>query len=181
MPEEEDATVEEYEKTVRIVNLTTFAGTVISVLLNIWVMISLCSDLLGIDVGEFARKIIEYGWRLPPDWVQQYQPFLYTLQWILFVTVITDTAISYKYMVDGEPRVPRPYLKLVSFIGFFCGMWLYLAYHIMAYGIIFFASFITFTYVMFAEREEEIEEEEEEEFEPEIWKGSASIFDVGEL
>jgi len=175
MPEED--AVEEYEKVTRIANITTVVGTIISVLLNIWVIISLMSDLTGIDVGEFAREVIERGWRLPPDWVQQYQPFLYTLQWILLITVITDTAISYRYMVEGEPRVPRAYLKVVSFIGFFCGMWLYLAYHVMAYGIIFFASFVTFSYLMFAGREEVKEEEEEEEFEPEIWKESASVFD----
>jgi len=168
--------LEEYERVTKIANITTVAGTAISILLNIWVIISLMTDLLGIDFGEWARHVIEYGWKLPPDWVQQYQPFLVTLQWILLATVITDTAVSYKYTVDGEPRPPLSYLRLVSFIGFFCGMWLYLAYHIAAYGLIFFASFVTFMWTMFSSVER-VEEEEEEEFEPEIWRESASVFD----
>ena len=167
--------LEEYERVHRIAQVTTALGTVLALLLNIWVIISLMTDLLGINIGEWARQIIEHGWRLPEDWVRRYHPFLYTLQWILLVTVIVDTAIAYKYSVEGEPRVPLPYLRIVSFLGFFCGMWLYLAYHVTAYGLIFFASFITFTWSMFVKREEE--EEEEEEFEPEVWKETATVSD----
>jgi len=159
--------LEEYERIEKIERLTTIAGTAISILLNVWVVLSLMSDLLGIDIGEVIHKISEFGWRLPPDWVQKYQPFLYTLQWILLVTVMTDTVISYKFMVEGEPRVPITYLRVVSFIGFFCGLWLYLAYHVVAYGLIFFASTISLMYSMFVKKEEE--KEEEEEFESEIW------------
>lgn len=165
--------VEEYERIHKISQLSTVFGTVIALLLNIWVILSLMTDLLGIDVGEWARQVVKYGWKLPPDWVQQYQPFLYTLQWILLVTVITDTIIAQKYSVEGEPRVPLPYLRIVSFLGFFCGMWLYLAYHIAAYGIIFFASLVTLMWSF--TRREEAEEVEEDEFEPEIWKESANI------
>ena len=167
--------LETYERATKIANITTFVGVMVSALLNIWVIISLMTDLLGIDLGEWAREVIKYGFRLPPNWVQQYQPFLYTLQWILLITVITDTAISYRYMVDGEPRVPLTYLRIVSFIGFFCGMWLYLAYHVTAYGLIFFASFVTFMWSMFVKKEEV--KEEEEEFEPEVWRETASVFD----
>ena len=170
---EED--VETYEKVTKIANITTLIGVITSFFLNIWVIISLMSDLFGVDVGEWAREVIKHGFKLPPDWVQQYQPFLTTLQWILLITVITDTAISYRYMVEGEPRVPLTYLRIVSFVGFFCGMWLYLAYHVTAYGLIFFASFVTFMWTMFVKKEEV--EEEEEEFEPEVWKESASVFD----
>ncbi|RLI82106.1 hypothetical protein DRP04_04710 [Archaeoglobales archaeon] len=169
---EED--LETYERVTKIANITTLIGVIASVFLNIWVIISLMSDLFGIDFGEWAREIIEYGWRLPPNWVQQYQSFLTTLQWVLLVTVITDTAVSYRYMVEGEPKVPLSYQRIVSFIGFFCGMWLYLAYHVTAYGLIFFASFVTFTWTMFVK--EERAEEEKEEFEPEVWKETASIF-----
>lgn len=168
--------LEAYEKATKIANITTVIGVAISVLLNVWVIISLMTDLLGMDFGEMARHVIEYGWRLPPDWVQQYQPFLTALQWILLVTVIVDTAVSYRFMVDGEPRVPTTYLRIVSFVGFFCGMWLYLAYHVTAYGLIFFASFVTFMWSMFVKKEE-VEEEEEEVLEPEVWKETASIFD----
>ena len=167
--------MEAYERATKIANITTFVGVIVSVFLNIWVIISLMTDLLGIDFGQWAREVIKHGFRLPPNWVQQYQPFLYTLQWILLITVIADTAISYRYMVDGEPRVPLTYLRIVSFIGFFCGMWLYLAYHVTAYGLIFFASFITFMWSMFVKKEEV--EEEEKEFEPEVWKETASVFD----
>jgi len=160
--------LEAYEKATKIANITTFVGVIISILLNFWVIISLMTDLLGIDFGELMREIVKHGWRLPEDWVQQYHPFLYALQWVLLITVITDTAVSYRYMVEGEPRVPLTYLRIVSFVGFFCGMWLYLAYHVTAYGLIFFASFITFMWTMFVKKEEV--EEEEEEFEPEVWK-----------
>lgn len=167
--------LEEYERIERITSITTALGTVIAVLLNFWVIISLMTDLFGIDFGEWARQIIEHGWRLPEDWVQRYQPFLCTLQWILLVTVIMDTVISLKFSVEGEPRVPLPYLRVVSFLGFFCGMWLYLAYHVAAYGLIFFASFVTFMWSMFAR--EEKEGAEEEEFEPEVWKEAATVSD----
>ena len=160
--------LEAYEKATKIANITTFVGVIISILLNFWVIISLMTDLLGIDFGELMREIIKHGWRLPEDWVQQYHPFLYALQWVLLITVITDTAVSYKYMDEGEPKVPLSYLRIVSFVGFFCGMWLYLAYHVTAYGLIFFASFITFMWTLFVKEEEKIEEEEE--FEPEVWK-----------
>jgi len=172
----EQDSLEAYERATKIANITTFVGVIISILLNFWVIISLMTDLLGIDFGELMREIVKHGWRLPEDWVQQYHPFLYALQWVLLITVITDTAISYKYMVEGEPRVPLTYLRIVSFVGFFCGMWLYLAYHVTAYGLIFFASFITFMWTMFV-RKEEVEEEEEEKFEPEVWKETASVID----
>ena len=161
--------VEEYERIHRIASITSIAGSIIAILLNLWVISSLMSDLLGINLGRWAREVIKHGWKLPPNWVQQYQPFLTTLEWVLLFTMIIDTGISYKYTVEGEPRVPLSYLRIVSFIGFFCGLWLYLAYHVAAYGLIFFASFITFMYSMFAKSEEEEEIEEEEEFEPEIW------------
>lgn len=167
--------LEAYEKATKIANITTFVGVIISILLNFWVIISLMTDLLGIDFGELMREIVKHGWRLPEDWVQQYHPFLYALQWVLLITVITDTAVSYRYMVEGEPRVPLTYLRIVSFVGFFCGMWLYLAYHVTAYGLIFFASFITFMWTMFVRKEEV--EEEEKEFEPEVWKETASVID----
>jgi len=165
----EQDSLEAYERATKIANITTFAGTIISVILNVWVIISLMTDLLGINFGEWARQVIEHGWRLPPNWVQQYQPFLTTLQWVLLFTVMTDTVVSLKYSEDGVPRVPMTYLRIVSFIGFFCGMWLYLAYQVVAYGIIFLASFVTFTWSMFR-KETVVEEEEEEEFEPEVWK-----------
>ncbi len=170
----EEDTLETYERVTKVANITTYLGTAVSVLLNFWVILSLMTDLLGVDFGEWARKIVEHGWKLPENWVQQYQPFLTMLQWILLFTVIADTSMTFKYSKEGEPRVPRSYLRVVSFIGFFCGMWLYLAYQVVAYGIIFFASFVTFMWTMFARKEEV--EEKEEKIEPELWKESASIY-----
>ena len=166
-----DDDLEEYERVNKIAQLTTIAGTIISILLNVWVILSLMTELLGINVGTWARMVIEHGWTLPKNWVYKYQPFLYTLQWVLLMTVIVDTVMAYKYSVDGEPKVPLPYLRVVSFIGFFCGMWLYLAYHIVAYGLIFIASFVTFMWSMFVKEEED--EENEEDFSPEIWKAES--------
>ena len=88
--------LEAYEKATKIANITTFVGVIISILLNFWVIISLMTDLLGIDLGELMREIVKHGWRLPEDWVQQYHPFLYALQWVLLITVIKDTAVSYR-------------------------------------------------------------------------------------
>lgn len=172
--------LEEYEKMHKITQYTTIIGTILSAIINIWVMLSLMTDILGVDLGEVIDRIAKYGWQLPPDWVVRYQPYLYTMQWILLITVMFDTAISFKYMKEGEPRVPLPYLRLVSFIGFFCGLWLYLAYKVTAYGLIFFAGFVTFMYSMFVKRDEQ-SVEEEGETESDIWKETASIFDPAEF
>ncbi len=173
---ERDDFVEEYEKLQRTIKIATIGATVFSILLNIWVALSLMSDVLGIDLGEVYRQIVKYGWRLPPDWVARYQPYLYTMEWILLVTVIVDTAVSAMYTREGIPEVPIPYLRVVSFISFFCGMWLYFAYKVAAYGIIFFAGLLTFSYTFVVKKESE-EGEEEEEFESEIWKEAATVFD----
>jgi len=173
---EEQDSLEQYEKMHKVAQYTTIISTIASVIINVWVTLSLLTDVLGLNLGEMIDKIAKYGWRLPPDWVVQYQPYLYAMQWILLVTIVIDTGISIRYMRDGEPRVPLPYLRVVSFIGFFTGMWLYLAYKIAAYGLIFFASFVTMMYSLFV-KTEEVEEGEESDFESEIWKEAASVFD----
>ena len=173
---EEQDSLEQYEKMHKVAQYTTIISTIASIIINIWVTLSLLTDVLGLNLGDIINKIAKYGWRLPPDWVVQYQPYLYAMQWILLTTITVDMGVSMKYMKDGEPRVPLPYLRVVSFIGFFCGLWLYLAYKVAAYGLIFFASMVTMMYSLFIKTEEEMEEEEED-FESEIWKEAASIFD----
>lgn len=178
--EQPQDSLEEYERIAKISQYATVIGTILSLIINIWVMLSLMTDVLGLDMGQVIENIAKYGWRLPPDWVVKYQPYLYTMQWILLVTVMIDTGISFKYMEDGIPRVPLNYLRVVSFISFFCGMWLYLAYKVMAYGLMFFAGLVVMMYSVFAKSEDKVEEETEE-FEPDIWKETASVFDPREF
>jgi len=175
----EQDSIEQYEKIHKISQYSTLIGTAISILLNIWVALSLMTDLMGIRLGDLIERVSKYGWQLPPDWVQRYQPFLTALQWVLLTAVIVDTGISFKYMQEGEPKVPLTYLRIASFIAFFCGLWLYLAYKVVAYGLIFFAGLVTLCYSLFVKKEEE--EEETEEFEGDIWKETASIFDPNQF
>lgn len=176
----EQDSLEEYEKIHKIAQYTTVIGTILSVIINVWVILSLMTDILGLNLGDVVNKIAKYGWRLPPDWVARYHPYLYTMQWILLIAVIIDTAVSFRYMRNGEPRVPLVYLRVMSFIAFFCGLWLYLAYKVAAYGLIFFAGIITMMYSLFVKGEEQ-REEEEGEFEPGIWKETVSVFDPHEF
>lgn len=170
---EQEDTVERYLKEKRVYDLATKLGAIVAMIVNIWVALSLASDLMGIDFGKVVEEIAKYGWRLPPDWVVKWHPYLYAMQWILFVVVVIDTALATTiFSKEGVPEPPAQYLMVVSAIGVFCGLWLYLAYKMLIHGYIFFASFVTLMYVLFTKKPGEVGEIEEE-FEPDIWKETA--------
>lgn len=140
--------VEEYERVATITKHATTISTVVAIILNFWVVLSLLTDTLKIDLGKTVEDIVKHGWRLPPDWVQQYEFELSIMQWILLIAVIFDTGFSFSRMKGDKLDVSPKYLIPMSLIGMNCGLWLYLAYSVLAYGLIFFASMLTFVFAI---------------------------------
>lgn len=146
--------VDEYERIATITKNASAISTLIAILLNFWVVLSLLTDTLRIDLGKAVEEVVKYGWKLPPDWVQQYQFELNVMQWILLIAVVLDTGYSFSRMKGEKLEVSPKYLIPMSLIGMNCGFWLYLAFSVLAYGLIFFASMLTFAFAILKLRKE---------------------------
>jgi len=103
---------EEIEK---ITGIVAVLSTVLIVLVNLWMIISIASDLFKFDLGKVIEEISEYGWRLPPEWVEAHRAEIDFLLMLLLIILLIDTLMYTLYSVRKE-ELPLGYRVAISAI-----------------------------------------------------------------
>jgi hypothetical protein len=123
---------EEIEKTTKII---TAVASILTVLINVWMILSLASDLFKFNLQKIIEEISEYGWRLPPEWVEAHRAEIDMLMMLLLIILLIDT-LMYTVYSSRKQELPLMYRIAVSAVEAPIALILYLAG--LPYGIFFF-------------------------------------------
>ena len=97
----------EVEDVEALTKLMSVLSMLAIILINVWMILSIASDLFYIDVGKVIEEISEYGWRLPPDWVEAHRAEIDLLLMVLLIILLIDTSI---YTIYSSKKAFNPIL-----------------------------------------------------------------------
>jgi hypothetical protein len=123
---------EDVERTTKII---TAVASILTVLINVWMILSLASDLFKFNLQKIIEEISEYGWRLPPEWVEAHRAEIDMLMMLLLIILLVDT-LMYTVYSSRKQELPLMYRVAVSAVEAPIALILYLAG--LPYGIFFF-------------------------------------------
>jgi hypothetical protein len=126
---------EDFEEIERTTKLVTAISAILIVLVNVWMILSLASDLFKFNLQKMIEQISEYGWRLPPEWVEEHRAEMDMLMMILLLILLIDT-LAYTLYSSRKQELPVTYRVIVSAVEAPIALVLYLAG--FPYGIFFF-------------------------------------------
>lgn len=126
---------EDFEEVERTTKIITAVASILTVLINIWMILSLASDLFKFNLQKIIEEISEYGWRLPPEWVEAHRAEIDMLMMLLLIILLIDT-LMYTVYSSRKQELPLMYRIAVSAVEAPIALILYLAG--LPYGIFFF-------------------------------------------
>jgi len=144
----------EVEDVEALTKLMSVLSMLAIILINVWMILSIASDLFYIDVGKVIEEISEYGWRLPPDWVEAHRAEIDLLLMVLLIILLIDTSIYTIYSSKKE-EISLAYRLAVSAIEAPVALILYLA-GFTVYGVIFFFAIGSLVVVMIKRQQEPV-------------------------
>jgi len=126
---------EDFEEVERTTKIITAVASILTVLINVWMILSLASDLFKFNLQKIIEEISEYGWRLPPEWVEAHRAEIDMLMMLLLILLLIDT-LMYTVYSSRKQELPLAYRIAVSAVEAPIALILYLAG--LPYGIFFF-------------------------------------------
>ena len=126
---------EDFEEVERTTKIVTAVASILTVLINVWMILSLASDLFKFNLQKIIEEISEYGWRLPPEWVEAHRAEIDMLMMLLLIILLIDT-LMYTVYSSRKQELPFMYRIAVSAVEAPIALILYLAG--LPYGIFFF-------------------------------------------
>lgn len=126
---------EDFEEVERTTKIITAVASILTVLINVWMILSLASDLFKFNLQKIIEEISEYGWRLPPEWVEAHRAEIDMLMMLLLIILLIDT-LMYTVYSSRKQELPFMYRIAVSAVEAPIALILYLAG--LPYGIFFF-------------------------------------------
>jgi hypothetical protein len=126
---------EDFEEIERTTKMVTAVASILTVLINVWMILSLASDLFKFNLQKIIEEISEYGWRLPPEWVEAHRAEIDMLMMLLLIILLIDT-LMYTVYSSRKQELPLMYRIAVSAVEAPIALILYLAG--LPYGIFFF-------------------------------------------
>jgi hypothetical protein len=126
---------EDFEEVERTTKIITAVASILTVLINVWMILSLASDLFKFNLQKIVEEISEYGWRLPPEWVEAHRAEIDMLMMLLLIILLIDT-LMYTVYSSRKQELPLAYRIAVSAVEAPIALILYLAG--LPYGIFFF-------------------------------------------
>lgn len=126
---------EDFEEVERTTKIITAVASILTVLINVWMILSLASDLFKFNLQKIIEEISEYGWRLPPEWVVAHRAEIDMLMMLLLIILLIDT-LMYTVYSSRKQELPLMYRIAVSAVEAPIALILYLAG--LPYGIFFF-------------------------------------------
>jgi len=126
---------EDFEEIERTTKIITVVASILTVLINVWMILSLASDLFKFNLQKIIEEISEYGWRLPPEWVEAHRAEIDMLMMLLLIILLIDT-LMYTVYSSRKQELPLAYRIAVSAVEAPIALILYLAG--LPYGIFFF-------------------------------------------
>ena len=126
---------EDFEEVERTTKIITAVASILTVLINVWMILSLASDLFKFNLQKIIEEISEYGWRLPPEWVEAHRAEIDMLMMLLLIILLIDT-LMYSIYSSRKQELPLVYRIAVSAVEAPIALILYLAG--LPYGIFFF-------------------------------------------
>jgi hypothetical protein len=126
---------EDFEEIERTTKMVTAVASILTVLINVWMILSLTSDLFKFNLQKIIEEISEYGWRLPPEWVEAHRAEIDMLMMLLLIILLIDT-LMYTVYSSRKQELPLMYRIAVSAVEAPIALILYLAG--LPYGIFFF-------------------------------------------
>jgi hypothetical protein len=126
---------EDFEEVERTTKIITAVASILTVLINVWMILSLASDLFKFNLQKIIEEISEYGWRLPPEWVEAHRAEIDMLMMLLLIILLIDT-LMYTVYSSRKQELPLMYRIAVSAVEAPIALILYLAG--LPYGIFFF-------------------------------------------
>jgi len=126
---------EDFEEIERTTKMVTAVASILTVLINVWMILSLASDLFKFNLQKIIEEISEYGWRLPPEWVEAHRAEIDMLMMLLLIILLIDT-LMYTVYSSRKQELPLAYRIAVSAVEAPIALILYLAG--LPYGIFFF-------------------------------------------
>jgi hypothetical protein len=126
---------EDFEEVERTTKIITAVASILTVLINVWMILSLASDLFKFNLQKIIEEISEYGWRLPPEWVEAHRAEIDMLMMLLLIILLIDT-LMYTVYSSRKQELPLAYRIAVSAVEAPIALILYLAG--LPYGIFFF-------------------------------------------
>jgi len=104
-----------FDEAEKITGIVAVFSTILIVLINVWMIISIASDLFKFDVGQIIEEISEYGWRLPPEWVETHRAEIDFLLMLLLIILLIDT-LMYTLYTTRKHELPFAYRAVISAI-----------------------------------------------------------------
>jgi hypothetical protein len=126
---------EDFEEIERTTKIITAVASILVVLINVWMILSLASDLFKFNLQKIIEEISEYGWKLPPEWVEAHRAEIDMLMMLLLIILLIDT-LMYTVYSSRKQELPLMYRVVVSAVEAPIALILYLAG--LPYGIFFF-------------------------------------------
>ena len=136
----------------RILELSDKFSMMFSTLMSMVLIVQMIGDLLGINVFEAVKIAISRPWVIPTEWIVQYYPLWYAMEFALLVLIIFDQVYTMRYM-QAHKRPPSPsYERWMSLAIFIVSFWLAIILRYATFTLITVFAAISFSYTMFIRR-----------------------------
>jgi len=133
----------------RILELSDKLSMVFSSLMSMILIVQMIGDLLGISIFEAVKIAISRPWVIPTEWIVQYYPLWYAMQFILLVLIISDQVYTMRYMQARKTPPPPSYERWISLAIFIISFWLAIILRYATFTLITVFAAISFSYTMF--------------------------------
>ena len=136
----------------RILELSDKLSMMFSTLMSMVLIVQMIGDLLGINVFEAVKIAISRPWVIPTEWIVQYYPLWYAMQFVLLVLIISDQVYTMRYMQTHKRPPPPSYGRWMSLAIFIVSFWLAIILRYATFTLITVFAAISFSYTMFIRR-----------------------------
>ncbi len=136
----------------RILELSDKLSMMFSTLMSMVLIVQMIGDLLGINIFEAVKIAISRPWVIPTEWIVQYYPLWYAMQFVLLVLIISDQVYTMRYMQARKAPPPPTYERWMSLAIFIVSFWLAIILRYATFTLITVFAAISFSYTMFIRR-----------------------------
>jgi len=144
VPEDEG---ERYFAAERAAEVAERVSTVVANAVSLVLILSMLGDLLGVNVFELAWRAITTPWVIPVELITAYYPVWYSMYWALFVIMVADYAVYFRY--STMKKMPPPsYAKYLSLVAFLLSFWLALLFRTLTLTVVAVFSAMALVYTL---------------------------------
>jgi len=137
----------------RVLTITEKVSNAIGIVLSMFLTIQLLGDLLGVPISELLKMAVSKPWVIPTEWIEQYYPVWYGMEWGLLILMVFDNVYTTKCLQTLKSPPPVKYERWMSFAIFMLSFWLTLVFRYGSLTMITIFAAITFSYTMFIKKE----------------------------